>query len=317
MSFIPLPYDEDMLSTFDPSTDTLYNEILLDSPSSPQPSSSSEFNDHEMAAIKEALDNLHNSDYSSIQPSPSPSPSRSLSPSPSLSPKPSPSPKSSPSPSSKFNHHEMAAIKEALHNLHTNEFISPEIVGMVHEGGQVTLNTSPPPDRASDSTKIIRDPSIQAYVDHGRISAGETLRSERRGHMFNDDFRANCSSEESCTQLRNYVGERLASEYELTYDKPGGPVSGTNSHPVPLFPGPCRRKVGSEIIELASTDTRCQTLPQIVEDELVVGGKTRSSRRSGKKNSPPSRMSRRTRRSRRSTRKAGRKGRRATRRSRK
>ena len=355
MAFTPLPYDEDMLSTFDPSIDTLYNEILLDSPSSlstqPSPSPSS-FNHHEIAAIKEALDNLHNSDYSSTQPSPSPflstSPSPSPSPSSSLSTEPSPSPSSfndheiaaikealdnlhnsdysstqpspspslstepSPSPSSQYNNHEMAAIKEALDNLHNSEFISTGGVGMIHEGGQATYNLNSEPHISR--TERISNENISQAVQLGRISAGETSRSTRELLGLPSTLRANCRSEASCSQLRNYIGDSLGTnDSGFSYHNPGRPIEGTDSHPVPPFPGPCWRKLSGTgpLTQFPAGSSECMA------PFAIRGGKTRSSRRSGKKNSPPSRMSRRTRRSRRSTRKAGRKGRRATRRSRK
>ena len=255
-----------------------------------------------MAAIKEALVNLHSSENP---------PDDTTSPAPSLGTISSPAPEGS---EPQFNDHEMAAIKEALVNLHGGE-ISDQIIDMGLRGGQSTFELNRDDELPSYRSEKFSDQKIKTLVERGRKSAWEDSRGSRIDEDFPDELRANCRNSDSCSDLRNLIGEGLASGSEETaYTNPGRPIEGTNSYPVPPFPGKCWRKDpndGNKVKEFPAGHEICDS------PFSISGGKARLSRRSGKKKSSPSRMSRRTRRSRRSTRKAGRKGRRSTRRSRK
>ena len=246
LTFTPLPYHGIALY-FDPSasSEILYNEILLDSPS-PSPS--------------QEVDNSE----------------------------------------SKFNPYEIAAVNEVLDNLNNNE-----IVDMVQEGGgQITINTNPV-GRAA-----INDDTLESAAGVARFTAAESDLNARESFasLARTNLRTgNCSTEDTCDDFRNIVGEQIQQKTGIIYTSPGGPVTGT-----PSFPGPCWRKDLSDNIikQFPAGHSMCAPI-------TFGGAKARLSRRSHKKKSAPSRMSRRTRRSRRSTRKAGRKGRRSTRRSRK
>ena len=276
----PLPYHKSITYTFNPAVDTLYNEILLDSVSPyPSPEEETKPFEEETKPFEEETNPVEE-ETKPVEEETKP-----------------------------FEEEiKEETVEETVEEIvDKNENSPDEIVDMIQEGGQTTtINTTPPTNR----TETFDDNQIQRAATVARLGAAENTRSIRRdAGLIHDDYRSNCSSEESCEQFRNVVGDQLnsAARTNLQYTSPGGPVRGT-----PPFPGPCWRRDGNgPLTEYPAGSDECATT------FVVSGGKTRLSRRSGKKNSSPSRMSRRTRRSRRSTRKAGRKGRRATRRSRK